>query len=233
VEIREHIGWFLHTKINMSVNINSFKVFVQAVQNKVQSGNSVTVAQFNAFCHQAQMMVFEKDRHIFIKTGDMSDFLSWFLINAVLNPNINTGYLAYPSDYQHTAGVRSYYNGKERPVELVENKAWGEVIASELMAPSKLFPKYTEFANEYRFLPRDIGIVMLDYWREPVKPIWAFTIVNNKEVYNPTGSVDFEWGAFALNEVAAVYLQLVGCNIKDKELSAFANQFSQESNAIL
>ncbi|MES2395809.1 MAG: hypothetical protein V4549_07390 [Bacteroidota bacterium] len=163
----------------------------------------------------------------------MSDFLSWFLVNAVLNPNINTGYLPYPADYQHTAGIRSYYNGKERPVELVENKAWGEVIASELMAPSKIFPKYTEFANEYRFLPRDIGIVMLDYWREPVKPIWNYSIVNNREVYNPTGSVDFEWAPAFLNSVAAVYLQLIGCNIKDKELSAFANQYSQESNSLL
>lgn len=217
----------------MSVNINSFRVFVQAVQNKAQSGNSVTTDQFNSFCHQAQMLLFEKDRLIFLKTGDMSDFLSWFLVNAVLNPNINTGYLAYPTNYQHTAGVRSYYNGKERPVELVENKAWGEVIASELMPPTKIFPKYTEFANEYRFLPRDIGIVMLDYWREPVKPIWNYTTVNNKQVYTPTGSVDFEWAPAFLNAVASIYLQLIGCNIKDRELSAFANQYLDESNSIL
>lgn len=217
----------------MSVNINSFKVFVQAVQNKIQSGNSITVAQFNAFSHQAQMLLFEKDRLIFLKTGDMSDFLSWFLVNAVLSPSASTGYLSYPTDYQHTAGVRSYYNGKERPVELVENKAWGEVIASELMPPTKIFPKYTEFAGEYRFLPRDIGIVMLDYWREPIKPIWNYTIVNNKEVYTSTGSVDFEWGAFALNAVAANYLKLIGCNISDQHLSAFANELSKESNSIL
>ena len=217
----------------MSVNINAFKIFVEAVQNKIQSGNSITVPQFNSFCNQAQLLVFEKDRQIFLRTGDMSDFLSWFLENAVLNPNISTGYLAYPLGFQHTAGVRSYYNGKERPVELVENKAWGEIMASELMAPSKIFPKYTEFANEYRFLPRDIGIVMLDYWRAPVSPIWNYTIVNNKQVYSSTGSVDFEFPAFATNEVAANYLKLIGCNIQSKELSAFANQFSQESNSIL
>lgn len=217
----------------MSVNINSFKVFVQAVQNKIQSGNSVTVAQFNAFAHQAQMLLFEKDRQIFLKTGDMSDFLSWFLVNVVINPSPLTGYASYPLGYQHTAGVRSYYNTKERPVELVENKAWGEVIASELMAPTKIFPKYTEFANEYRFLPRDIGIVMLDYWREPVKPIWNYTIVNNKEVYASSGSVDFEFGAFALNAVAANYLKLIGCNIQSDVLSKFASEFGAESNSIL
>ncbi len=215
------------------VNINSFRVFVQAVQNKVNSGNSVTVSQFNAFCHQAQLLLFEKDRLIFLKTGDMSDFLSWFLVNAVLNPDVTTGYLSYPANYQHTAGIRSYYNGKERPVDLVENKAWGEVIASELMAPTKIFPKYTEFADEYRFLPRDIGIVMLDYWKEPVKPIWNYTIVNNKEVYTATGSVDFEWGAYSVNAVAANYLKLIGCNISDQHLSAFANELSKESNSIL
>lgn len=217
----------------MSVNINSFKVFVEAIQNKNQAGNTITPAQFNSFAHQAQMQVFEKDRLIFLKTGDSSDFIDYFLKSIIVSPNYSTGYLSYPLDFQHTAGVRSYYNGKERPVELIENKAWGEVQASELMMPTKIFPKYTEFSGEYRFLPRDIGIVMLDYWKEPVKPVWAYTIVNNVPTYNPSASVDFEWGAFALNAVASVYLQLCGVNLKDVELSNFSSQFQKETNSIL
>lgn len=215
------------------VNINSFRVFVQAAQNKSQSGNSVTPPQFNSFCNAAQMLVFEKDRQIFLKTGEISDFLSWFLTNTVINPNAVTGYANYPSNYQHTASVRSYYNGIERPVELVENKAWGEIMASELMAGTKLFPKYTEFDSECRFLPKNIGIVMLDYFRKPVEPVWNYTIVNNQQVYTSTGSVDFEFGEFALNAVASVYLQLIGVNLKDGELSKFADQYKQESNSIL
>lgn len=217
----------------MPLNIDIFKRTAEVISNKVQSGNTVTVAQFNLLADQAQMLAFEEDRLVFLKTGESSDFLDWFLRNTIINPNPLTGYANYPSEFQHTAGVRSYYNGRERPVDLVENKAWGEVQASELVAPSKLFPKYTEFSGEYRFLPRNIGIVMLDYWKRPVKPVWNYTIVNNVQVYNPIGSVDFEWEAFTQNRIMANYLQLIGCNIRDKDLSEFASQLKQESQSII
>jgi hypothetical protein len=218
---------------NMPVNINAFKLFVEAISNKSQSGNTVTVSEFEIFCHQAQMQVFEKDRLTFLKTGDSSDFLDWFLKSTTINPSTLTGYAPYPKDFQHTAGVRAYYNKIERPVELVENKAWGEVQASKLFPPTRLFPKYTEFASEYRFLPKNIGIVMLDYWKEPVKPVWGWTIVNNNQVYDPSTSVDFEWADFATNQIASVYLSLIGCNLKDKELEGFSQQFKAENNNLL
>ncbi len=112
--------------------------------NKVQSGQSFTVDQKNIFANQAQLQVFEKDRLTFLKTGDSSDFLDWFLRNITINPSRLTGYAPYPTDFQHTAGVRNYYNGVERPVQFVENKAWGEVQASKLFPPTKYFAKLGE-----------------------------------------------------------------------------------------
>jgi len=217
----------------MPVNVNTFKSTAEFIMNKTQSGNTVTPNQFPLIANQAQLVPYEEDRLVFLRTGESSDYLDWFLKNTIINPSSLTGYAPYPSDFQHTAGVRAYYNGIERPVELVENKAWGEVQASELMAPTNLFPKYTEFLSEYRFLPRNIGIVMLDYWKKPVVPVWAYTIVNNVPVYNPVGSVDFEWEAFSFNRVLSVYLQLCGCNLKDAQLSQFANEFKQENKSLL
>ena len=217
----------------MSVNVNSFKVYCDFIANKVQAGGTTTTVQRNELSHQAQMSCFEKDRLVFIKTGELSDFLKCFLRSTVINPNVLTGFHSYPADFQHTAGVRSYYNKKERPVELVENKAWGEVQVSLLAPPTKQFPKYTEFANEYRFLPRDIGIVMLDYLKEPVKPIWAYTISSNVQVYDPTASVDFEWDAFSLNRVAAEYLSYIGINIQSVQLAQYSQQFKEETKSIV
>lgn len=217
----------------MGQNIDVFKKTSEFISAKVQSGNTVTPAQFPLIADQAQLLPFEQDRLIFLKTGESSDYLDWFLKNTIINPSVFTGYANYPSDFQHTAGVRSYYNGSERTVDLVTNKAWGDIQQSELEPATLLFPKYTEFNSEYRFLPRNIGIVMLDYWKRPVKPIWAYTIVNNVPVYNPTGSVDFEWPEFALNRVMSVYLQLIGINLQSKELLAFSSQFKQENQSIL
>lgn len=217
----------------MPTNINTFKATSEVLINKVQSGNAVTPTQFNLLADQAQMLCFEEDRLIFLKTGESSDFLDWFLQNIIINPNILTGYAPYPVDFQHTAGVRCYYNGVERPVELCENKAWGETQASELFNPTRIFPNYTEFNGEYRFLPRDIGIVMLDYWKRPTAPVWNYTIVNNVPVYNPSGSVDFDWEFFAFNRIMAVYLQLVGINLQSQPLLQFAAQFKQEAQSVI
>lgn len=217
----------------MSVNINYFKTFVSFLQNKVQSGGTTTTDQFNFLAHQSQMSCFEKDRLVFLKTGESSDFLDWFLKTVPLSPDFVTGYLPYPADYQHTACVRSYYNKKERPVELITNKAWGDIQISQLQPATYRFPKYTEFSGEYRFLPKDIGIIMLDYWKEPTKPVWAYTIVNNVQVYNPTGSVDFEFGEFTLNRVAGEYLSFMGINLQSKQLAEFSEQFKQQSNSVV
>lgn len=217
----------------MPVNINSFKVTSEFISNKVQSGNTVTPSEFPLIADQAQLLAYEEDRLVFLKTGESSDYLDWFLNNTVLNPNTLTGYANYPVGFQHTAGVRAYYNGIERPVDLVENKAWGEVQASQLMKPTSLFPKYTEFSGEYRFLPKNIGIVMLDYWRRPIVPVWNYTIVNNVPVYNPVASIDFEWSDFSFNRIMSIYLQLIGCNLSDQHLSQFATQFKQESQSVI
>ncbi len=215
------------------MNVNYFFTLGDAISNKVQNGGSFTIPQKEAFANSAQLQAFEKDRLTFLKTGDSSDYLDWFLKSVTLNPNIRTGFAPYPADFQHTAAVRAYYNKVERPCDLVTNQVWGDIHASVLEAGTGYFPKYSEFSGEYRFLPKNIGIVMLDYWKEPVKPVWGFTIVNNRQVYDPATSVDFEWPAFALNEIMSVYLQLIGCNLSDKHLSDFATQFNQENNNLL
>ena len=219
-------------------NINNFKTFVEFCSGKVQSGNTVTTPQFNELCNQAQLQIFEKDRLIFLKTQESSDFLDWFLKNLVLNPNPSTGFLPYPPDFQHTSAVRSYYvkpnqTSFEVKVDLVKNTDWGTISSSQLQKPTKRFPKYTEFKDEYRFLPKDIGIVMLDYYKTPVAPVWGYTIVNNQELYDPTTSTDFEFADFATNEVAAVYLGYIGINLLEPELEQFAEMQKKETNSLL
>jgi hypothetical protein len=221
----------------MAVNINTFKLFVEFCQNKVQVGNTVTPSQFNLLCNQAQLTKFEYDRQLFIATNEISNYLALFLKKSIINVP-SSGEISYPDDWQHTSAVRSYYplpRGKSVEVEVKESKdkSWGEVMTSQLLKPTRRFPKFMQFSGQFRFLPRDIGIVMLDYFSTPVTPNWAYTIVSGRPVYDPINSVDFQWNTFALNEIAMIYLQLIGINIKDSALSEFAVSFQQETKATL
>ena len=74
-------------------------------------------------------------------------------------------------------------------------------------------------------------MIELDYFKTPPAPVWGYTTVNNRPVYDPATSTNFIWDSFALNEVAAAYLALIGVNLKDNELAAFAQMYKQETNS--
>lgn len=221
----------------MGVSIDFFKRYVEFCSNKSQSGNTITPSQFNVVCQQAQLAKFESDRNIFIATGELTKYLRSFLKNIVRQVP-PSGDLTYPTDWQHTVAIRNYFvrpNGTGVEIECKESKdkSWGEIQISSLLQANRRFPKYMEFADEYRFLPKSLGTVMIDYLKTPVTPVWSYTTVNNRPVFDAANSVDFEWEEFSLNEVASIYLSLIGVNLKDAELSAFAQSFKQESKAQL
>jgi hypothetical protein len=221
----------------MSVNINTFKVFTEFVSNKAQSGNTISPSQFNAVSNRAQMQVFEKDFETYLQTGDISEYLKTFLKNQTTMVPIS-GTFPYPSDWEHASSIRSYLvrpdgGSTEVPVVEVKNSSWGAISTSQLQVPSKRFPKYSEFGNGIRFLPKSIGSVMIDYFKTPVVPVWGFTTVSGRPVYDSSTSTDFEWDQFSFNNIAAVYLSLIGINLKDSELSQFSEMYKQQTNSTL
>lgn len=222
----------------MSVNINDFKNFTEFLSNKAQAGNSLTPAQFNQAANRAQVQVFEKDRAVYVSEELTSDFLSTFLKTKIFNGPFVTGEIIKPTDFQHIANVRSYHikdDGVGTNVDLkgVKSSNWGEIISSSLSVPTSRWPKYSEYGNTLRILPTDLDTVTIDYFKTPIKPVWAFTVVNGRPVYDATNSVNFEWDDFATNNVAAYFLQLVGVNLKDGELANFANMYKQETNSVI
>lgn len=220
----------------MAVNVNSFKVFTEFVANKAQVGNSVTPSQFNEVANRAQFQLFEKDYQTYIKTNEISEFLQTFLLTKQGSVS-SSGVYNVPTDFQHMAECRKYLvvngSGKMIPVKKISIEEWGDYDVSQLMVPTNRFPKFSEFGNSLKFLPRNLGLIEFDYFRTPVAPVWGFTTTNNRPVYNPATSTNFEWDEFAENAVAAIYLSLIGVNLKDVELSQFSQMYKQETNSIL
>lgn len=221
----------------MATNINVFKKFVDFISNKVQVGNAVTVTQFNDLTHRAQFELMEKDFQTFLKTGQLSDFLQFFFKSIVAAVPSN-GIYSIPSDFEHLIALRKYHVsifgvGRMINVDEINATAWGFAQASQLMVPTLRFPKYNDLGKTFRFLPKNIGSIELDYIRTPTPPVWGFTVVSGRPVYNPLTSVDLEWDEFSLNNVAAMYLSLLGVNLKDMELAQFSQMYKQETNSIL
>jgi len=222
----------------MAVNIDEFKRYVEFVSNKVQSGNSVTPSQFNELAHRAQMQVFEKDRTVFVAEQIASDYLKNFLKRKTFTGPFLAGEFSLPLDFEHTNSMRSYRirkDGKtnEREIIEVKNADWGEILGSSLFEANTVFAKFSQFKNIMRVVPKDLSTVTLEYFATPARPLWAFTTINGRPVYDAANSVDFEWDEFAMNNVAAYYLALIGVNLKDAELSQFTQQYKQETNSVI
>lgn len=219
----------------MAVNVNDFKLFVEFCANKVQVGGTVSPSQFNLIANRAQMQLFERDRALFLQTKEISNYLRSFIKTTTLAV-AGTGLLTYPADLFQTASIRASYtpptgSAIQVPVDEIENTEWGRINATQLMPYTQEFPKYTEFVTQYRFLPVTIGSVTVDYFKQPVAPIWGFTVVSSRPVYDPGTSTNFEFNDYSTNEVAGCYLSLIGVNLKDNEVAAFAEMYKQQNSA--
>lgn len=222
----------------MSVNINEFKKYTEYLSNKSQNGNSLSVDEFNRAANAAQLQVYEKDRAVYVSESLTSDFLKTFLKTKIFNGPFITGEITSPSDLQHITDMYSYHvkkdgKGMNVPIKETKNTDWGEVISSELFKGTSRHPKFSEFGDKIRITPTDLKTVTVDYFSTPTQPIWAYTTVSDRPVYDPISSVNFDWDEFAMNNVAANFLSLVGVNLKDGELSQFAQMYKQETNSVI
>jgi len=221
----------------MPVNINDFKLYTEFLRNKAQAGNTLSISQFNQVCFQACMQKFEMDFQTFLATEEVSEFLKTYFKNIVVSVPL-TGEISYPSDFQHLSSMRKYYAPPGKPgryiqVDEVKNVAWGHIQMSPLQPPTLRFPKYSEFNNVIRLLPRDIGIIEMDYFRIPVQPIWGYSTASSRPVYSPATSTDFEFSEFSTNEIAGIFLNLIGINLKDETLLQWANEYKQSVKSVL
>jgi len=66
------------------------------------------------------------------------------------------------------------------------------------------------------------GTVVITYIKTPVKPNWAYNVINDKPLYNSTNAVDFELHASEETELVYRILALAGVAIEKPELTQVA-----------
>ena len=66
------------------------------------------------------------------------------------------------------------------------------------------------------------GTVLVTYIKKPLKPNWAYVVVNNKPLYNATSAVDFELHASEETELVYRILALAGVAIEKPQLTQAA-----------
>jgi len=231
----------------MAVNINSVYQKVLALSNKEQRGY-ITPQEFNLLADMAQNDIYEnyfhqaRNSNAKIKDDDThTDTLE--MIEAKLAPFVkyvggtcnSQGIYTLPTDIykiiiaQLGLFVAEEVNQRERSYIL----AFGNNTNSKLK-PMMSRPIYTRTsATEITFsdgLVLQSTSVILHYYKKPTTPSFAYVVVSDKALYNPSNSVDFELVSSEEEHLVSRILLLAGGAIKQPDLSQGAASLLQQRN---
>lgn len=212
------------------ININEVYKFVDFISNKSQSGN-ITPDQFNLAAWRSQQEFINKEYRLWQETREVTDALAPFIKTSLLNPD-SDGQVPYPDDYMHVSGLRALWfkDNKAIPVEVREvgEDDAGDVLMSPIVHPTLKYPCMNYYNDYMQFYPKNVPTIQFVYFRYPVKPLWAYTMVGGRSVYDPTNSINLEVRDEYQNEIIAMICNYCGIYLRDGALSQFSQQMKAE-----
>jgi hypothetical protein len=225
------------------VNIDTIYQRVLALANKEQRGY-ITPQEFNLFANQAQMDIFEQyfyDIKQFNRIPGDSGEYSDIVHN--LNEKIATferrdgvwtnGIISSFTSNDIYRLVTVMYNGKE--VDEVQQNEILYINQSPLTKPSLARPVYVRRReNRVTIFPDAASDIVLynagvsfTFLTTPAVVRWGYVVVNEKAMYDPTTTTDFELHNSEQGELTGRILALAGITLKQQGLTQTAAQMEQ------
>lgn len=95
-------------------------------------------------------------------------------------------------------------NLSEQSIEKVDNTRWGSVAGHKINKPSLLRPFMTQIDGGFKVIPKEVGIIRLNYLRLPQACVFGYTIgTDDQIIFNSAASKDLEWSTVMTNEFIA------------------------------
>lgn len=144
-------------------------------------------------------------------------------VSVDVNAQVMPEYLAFASlasfKSTMTAGV---VNTVEKVVKIVTENEKYVRLDSSIKPPTLDYPIGIIYADHIELHPDGIQYVNLTYLRFPNTADWAYTLVNNRPVYDPSNSVDVDGPKIWFNEITMMTLSYLGMNIREPQLVQYA-----------
>lgn len=234
-------GFVLKRGVNIdylciTMTIDQVHKFVYFLIKKSNAGGYISPSELDMVLNRAQIQYFNKlygnqndyryDRPVpkiaYAITEKVSNSLSPFLENTTLTSDAN-GQAAIPATFFQTVSITKDVNGVPYEVTRVEQDRVANNLTSYYDAPDADFPIYTQLKDKYQFYPKTQNIAYkLFYLRKPEDMVWGYTLVDNRPVYNAGTSVQPKWEDVDMNEIIYIALSYIGINLKDGDVSQFA-----------
>jgi hypothetical protein len=242
------------------INVNELYQFVNFVANKSQASGNITPSQFNLVLKRAYTQwVTERyndpnkfapgentpARYGYQLNQKITDDIKHLIVDPKVYQVNSEGRLNYPDDYLHISSCRFKYKKqlscgdtviKEVDVKAMKDSEIGHILTSQIVEPTRRYPYLAFYSDYIQFFPKDLGQVTMTYLKKPEEPIWSYTLVNGRPVYDDTpydpvtgtGSRDVDAPDEAMNEIAFRMLSFLGMNIREPQLVQYSEQLKAQ-----
>ena len=218
------------------MTIDEVYKFVQFMANKEQRGY-VKPSEFNMLAKRAQLDVIKEKVGKpspatgvigFKDTAQLSDELypvTVFETNLTVSGNLFT----FPADYLHFVSLR--YGGNS--VEMISLGELYKRKRSSLISPTGEYPLGVIEANGVRIFITTVTsdttyTARLNYIKKPSDPNWAYTTVNNIEIYNSSNSTQLTLADSTHKEIANRILGYIGVNLREADIIQYSDGKNME-----
>lgn len=131
---------------------------------------------------------------------------------------------------QEEVNQEYYANIREYEVDLVDDKRWGASLNHLTKMPTLKKPKITQIDGGWKVAPRDVSVLVLDYYIRPREGTFVYTITAGDPQtgagdfiqYDAASSVQLEWPETVLNYFLWKLSTRYGLFIGNQFLSQFS-----------
>lgn len=134
--------------------------------------------------------------------------------------------------------VEKYLDGiVEHDVKKIANSKWSNCLSSLTKPPTLSKPKITKTSKGFKVAPRNVSVIILNYYKEPTRATYVYTNVpgnpqtgaGDQIVYNKNASIPFEWNVNLINEFLWRLGERFGCFTRDEFIAKFSNTMKKET----
>ena len=209
------------------MTIDEIYKFVQFMANKEQRG-FIKPSEFNMLAKRAQLDVLKERVGKASPSGSIIGYKESAQLSDELYPvtvfetslTVSGDLFTFPADYLHFISLKYGFNS----VEMVSLGELNSRRGSALVNPSGRYPVGVIEASGVRVYTDTIGEsntsndAKLTYIKKPSDPNWAYTIVNNIEIYNSSDSTQITLSDSTHKEIANRILGYVGINLREADI---------------
>lgn len=212
--------------LNEQINILNFYI-------AKERGAYYTIPELENILDYGQMSVFDDLHPKYATSQRIKDALSPF--KSVYNfTTLTSGYVIVPDDdYIKFLDLQIYFNISDRrvyyPVKLINEDERADRLNSQIDPVTSTSPIGEQTAAKtFRLYPTHAYNGNVTYLRRPVKPVFGYNVISGRViVYDAGTSTQLEWGQDMINTILIKSLKLIGINIKEADVSGFAEAASQ------